>query len=204
MLMRFAESEITRTLDALAKEKGDLIMRVRTLAFLTDTSGTTDVLGGRARTSNDFIPELDFTYFFTKNIAAELILGITKHTVEVLGSTSGDLDLGTVRIIPPVLTLQYHFLPDGDFSPYLGAGINYVIMIDERKGRSVTSLDLSNEFGYAFQAGIDYRLNDKWSLNLDIKKIFVKTDIHVNFATIKANNTELNPLIIGLGVGYKF
>ena len=65
---------LTVPLAAAAKEAGDLVVRVRGVAFLTDTSGTTDVLGGSARTSDAYIPELDFTYFITKNIALELIL----------------------------------------------------------------------------------------------------------------------------------
>ena len=191
-------------LAAVAKEAGDLLVRVRSVAFMTDTSGTTDVLGGSARTSDDFIPELDFTYFLTKNIALELILATTVHTVEVKGSTSGDLDLGTVRFIPPVLTLQYHFLPDERFSPYVGAGINYLIVADHKTGRSANDVSYSNEFGYAFQVGVDYRINDRWSVNADIKKVFVETDIHVNNGTIRANGTELDPWVIGLGIGYKF
>ena len=86
--------------DGFAKAKGDWIAWLRGIAVLTDTGGTTDALGGDARTSDDFIPELDFSYFFTDNIAAELILGTSKHNVEVKRSTSGDLDLGTVRTLP--------------------------------------------------------------------------------------------------------
>ncbi len=195
---------LTVPLAAAAKEAGDLVVRVRGVAFLTDTSGTTDVLGGSARTSDAYIPELDFTYFITKNIALELILATTQHTVEVKSSTSGDLDLGTVRFIPPVLTLQYHFMPDQKISPYVGAGLNYLIVADHKTGRSVNDVSYSNEFGYAFQIGVDYRIDDVWSLNADLKKVFVSTDIHVNNGTIRANDTDLDPWIFGIGVGYKF
>ncbi len=192
------------TQDALAKDQGDLLVRMRGIGFLTDTSGTTDTLGGSARTSDAYVPELDFTYFFTKNIAAELILGTTNHSVEVKGSSSGDLDLGTVWALPPVLTLQYHFMPDGDFSPYIGAGVNYTIMYNVKTGRSVSDVDYSDEFGYAFQAGIDYKLNDRWSINFDLKKVFVDTDIKVNGGAINAKGTDLDPWVVGLGVGYRF
>jgi outer membrane protein len=189
---------------AAAKDAGDFVVRLRGIGFLTDTSGTTDVLGGSARTSDAYVPELDFTYFITKNIAAELILATTEHTVEIKGSTSGDLDLGTVRLIPPVLTLQYHFFADGNFSPYIGAGVSYVIVHSQNTGRSVTDVEYSNEFGYAFQIGLDYRINDTWSLNADVKKVFVDTDIHVNEESIRADDTDLDPWVIGFGFGYKF
>jgi len=190
--------------DSQAKEKGDWVARLRGLAFVTDTDGTTDTLGGAARTSDDFIPELDFSYFFTDNIAVELILATTKHSVEVKNSTAGDLDLGTVRALPPVLTLQYHFRPKEAFSPYLGAGVNYTIMYDTERGRSVNSVDYSNEFGWALQAGMDYQFAENWMLNVDLKKVFVSTDITVNGGAINANDTDLDPWIVGIGVGYKF
>lgn len=86
---------------ALAKDAGDIRVRLRGIGFLTDTDGTTDALGGSARTSDDHVPELDVTYFFTKNIAAELIAATTKHRVYVDNSTGGNLDLGSVRALPP-------------------------------------------------------------------------------------------------------
>ncbi len=190
--------------DSQAKEKGDWVARLRGLAFVTDTDGTTDTLGGAARTSDDFIPELDFSYFFTDNIAVELILATTKHSVEVKNSTAGDLDLGTVRALPPVLTLQYHFRPKEAFSPYLGAGVNYTIMYDTERGRSVNSVDYSNEFGWALQAGMDYQFAENWMLNVDLKKVFVSTDITVNGGAINANDTVLGPWIVGIGVGNRF
>ena len=187
-----------------AKSKGDLMVRLRGVSFMSDTDGTTDTLGGSARTSDDVIPELDFTYFFTDNIAAELILATTKHSVEVKNSTSGDLDLGTVRLLPPVIILQYHFAPKQACSPYIGAGINYTITFDVERGRSVNSVDYSNEFGFAFQAGFDYQIADRWVLNFDVKKVFVDTDIIVNGGAINAKGTDLDPLVIGFGVGYTF
>jgi len=109
-----------------------------------------------------------------------------------------------VRTLPPVLTLQYHFFPEKMFSPYVGAGVNYTITFDEKKGRSVDSVKYSNEFGYAVQVGMDFKINDRFSLNLDVKKVFVDTDIIVNGGAINAKGTDLNPLIVGLGVGITF
>lgn len=190
--------------EAIAKDAGDLRVRLRGIGFITDTDGTTDALGGDASTTNDYVPELDFTYFFTKNIAAELILATTKHGVDVKNSTAGDLNLGTVRALPPVLTLQYHFLPDEKFSPYIGAGINYTITYGASTGASVTDVKYSNEFGYAFQAGLDYEIDEKWSFNLDVKKVFVDTDIVANGGTVNAKNTALDPWVVGVGFGYTF
>ena len=155
------------------------------------------------------MPELDFTYFLTDNIAAELILATTIHQASVVGSTLGNVDLGTVRLLPPTLLLQYHFLPKGDISPYVGAGINYTIFYDKSGGAgnnavTVSSIDYSNGFGYAFQVGVDFKIDDKWHLNADMKKIFLKTDINLNRGAVKVNDADVDPWIIGVGVGYTF
>lgn len=65
---------------------------------------------------NNIIPELDVSYYITKNIAAELILALgTKHDVIIKGdalSTVGNQNLGSINALPPTLTLQWHFNPD--------------------------------------------------------------------------------------------
>jgi outer membrane protein len=163
-----------------------------------------DFTGGDVDISTAFVPELDFTYFFTKNIAAELILGTAKHNVDLEPAVGDDVDLGHVWLLPPTLNLQYHFYA-GDFKPYVGAGINYTFFYGVDEG-DVLDMDYDNSFGFSFQAGIDYNLNDKWFLNFDIKKILLKTDVDVKVAadTTVPVEVDIDPLIIGLGVGMKF
>ncbi|MFQ3239758.1 MAG: outer membrane protein [Olleya marilimosa] len=147
--------------------------------------------------STTVIPEVDFTYFFTKHWAAELILATTKHEVEVEG-----LDLGHVWLLPPTLNVQYHFY-SGDFKPYVGAGVNYTIFYGEDAG-DVVGMDYENSVGFSFQAGIDYNLNDKWFLNLDVKQLLLSTDVTVNAGeAVIPVEVDINPLIIGLGIGVK-
>ncbi|MFT7050543.1 MAG: outer membrane protein [Psychroserpens sp.] len=42
-----------------------------------------DIDGANVDISTTFVPEVDFTYFFNKNLAAELILATTKHEVQI-------------------------------------------------------------------------------------------------------------------------
>lgn len=95
-------------------------------------------------------------------------------------------------------------MPDEKISSYIGAGINYTIAYGESTGASVTDVSYSDEFGYAFQAGVDYAIDDKWSLNLDVKKVFVDTDISANNGSVNAKDTALDPWVIGVGFGYTF
>jgi len=170
--------------------------------------GRTNIRGS-VSVSDEYIPELDITYFITKHIAAELVLAAGNHDVTVKESTLGDVDLGKVRLLPPVLALQYHFLPDGKFRPYIGAGINYTITFDEDEGSggggaAINNISYSNEFGYAFQIGMDIGIKDNWFVNVDLKKVFVQTDISVNDGAIISDDTDLDPWIFGIGFGYRF
>lgn len=182
-------------------------VRLRLISIVPNESADIEAIGGNVDISTAFVPELDFTYFFSKNWAAELILGTAKHNVEAVETAAGDIDLGHVWLLPPTLTLQYHFYA-GDFKPYLGAGVNYTIFYGVDEGPVADDVDYDSSFGFAFQGGIDYNLNDKWFLNLDAKYIFINTDAIVDAtsalgATVGAD-VDINPLVIGLGVGMKF
>ncbi|PKP72058.1 MAG: OmpW family protein [Alphaproteobacteria bacterium HGW-Alphaproteobacteria-5] len=183
------------------KSAGDFMIRARVLDVVPDESASTTI-GGDVNISNEVVPELDFTYFVTDNIALELIAGITKH--DVSHKPTG-IDLGEVSLLPPTLTLQYHFMPKERFSPYIGAGLNYTFFYNEdpAAGSAVTSIDYEDNFGYALQAGIDYAVADNWYLNLDVKKIFLSTDVSMNGGTIRAD-VDIDPWIFGAGVGYRF
>ncbi|QKX06708.1 OmpW family protein [Aquimarina sp. TRL1] len=182
-------------------------IRVRGVVVNPDESATIETIGGNVDISTSVIPEVDITYFFTKNIAAELILGTTKHNVEAISTAPGDIDLGHVWLLPPTLTLQYHFT-GLVVKPYVGAGVNYTIFYGVDEGDVANDVDYDNSFGFALQAGIDYDLTDKWFLNVDVKKIFLQTDVTVDAtsalgATVGAD-VDINPWLFGLGVGYKF
>ncbi|KAB1159501.1 OmpW family protein [Tenacibaculum aiptasiae] len=177
--------------------------RFRWVSVMPNESATIGTIGGDVEISNSFIPELDFTYFFTENIAAELILGTTKHNVNAVGTALGNVDLGHVWLLPPTLTVQYHFNLN-KFRPYVGAGGNYTIFYSANPG-AVVDVSYKNSFGYAFQAGFDYDLDDTWFLNVDAKYIGLSTDVTVNAgaATVPAD-VDINPLLIGFGIGIRF
>lgn len=184
---------------ALSKDR--FLLRGRVIGVLPDAGGHTTI-GGKPDADNAVVPEFDISYFFTKNIAAELILATSPHDLSLKTST-GTLDLGDTWVLPPTLTLQYHFTPDSKFSPYVGAGINYTLPYAEDNGRDTTALEADGSFGYALQAGADYWLNDNWGLNLDVKKIWVDVDASINNGAIKGN-VDLDPWVVGAGVSYRF
>lgn len=182
-------------------------VRLRGLVITPDEGATIEAIGGDVDISSAFVPELDFTYFFSENWAAELILATSNHDVKAIGTAVGDIDLGDVWLLPPTLTLQYHFT-GGALKPYLGAGVNYTIFYGIEEGPVADDIDYDSSIGLAFQGGLDFDLNNDWFLNVDIKKIFINTDATINAttalgATVGAD-VDINPLVIGFGIGRRF
>lgn len=184
----------------LAKERFQV--RVRALGVVPDEQSSVSAggtpLAGDIKVSNALVPEVDLTYFFTDHIGAELIAGTARHEMDFNGA-----NLGEAWILPPTLTVQYHFARDQAFSPYVGAGINYSLFYGESAGTGFNDLDVDNGVGPAVQAGFDYWLNDHWGLNLDVKKIWMNVDASLNNGAIKAD-VDLDPWLIGAGVSYRF
>lgn len=172
--------------------------------------------GAELKVDSNTILEFDISYYITKNIAAELILATgSKHDVSVSkepGNTLPNQLLGSVDVLPPTLTLQWHFNPDQMIDPYVGAGINYTAFLDKkldvRQGPLAGSdIKVENDsWGYALQAGLDINLKDGWLVNADVKYIDLDTDVKLKQASgwTKIDQLDINPWVFGLGIGKKF
>lgn len=188
---------------------GKWLVRVRALGILpdTDTKVTVDGVatpGNGLDIDDRVIPELDITYFLTKNIALELVLGISKHDVEGTGGLAG-VDVGDFLIIPPHLMLQYHFDLGNGYKPYVGAGLNYSIIFNEGNAAGFNGLKIDNGFGFALQAGIDVQVRENWYLNVDVKKTWLNVDAKTNLGTTPVTaDIDVDPWIVGVGLGYRF
>ena len=181
---------------------GDWMIRARAIGVLPQESSSLNI-GGTAKVDNSVVPELDFSYFFTKNIAAELILATTRHNVKVVGSSAGaNVDVGSAWLLPPTLTLQYHFDQFHGFKPYLGAGVNYTHFYNEKAG-ALDTVKYDDSFGVALQAGVDVHLQGNWYANLDVKKVFINTTAKFNGGAVRAD-VDIDPVIVGVGIGYRF
>src|SRR5450830_323100 len=176
--------------------------QVRVRADYLKPANKSDAVGGigasdRLQINDKTIPEVDISYFFTPNWAAELVLTYPQKQDVTLDGQK----IGTFKHLPPTLTLQYHFLPDALFSPYLGAGVNYTRISSVDLLNGAGSLDNSS-WGLALQAGVDYKLDKNWSLNLDVKKVQIRSDVYAGGEQI--SRVKIDPWLIGVGVGYRF
>ena len=172
-------------------------VRVRAIYVMPAETFDSRLDGSKFNVSDSIIPELDLEYFFMKNVSAELILGVTKHDIK--SDTDGKL-YGSTWLLPPTLTAKYHPLAGGSISPYVGFGVNYTIPF-ESKFNGVSDFTIANSFGWAAQAGVDLKIKDNLFFNLDYKYINADTKITVAGTKYKL---DLNPNLIGIGVGYRF
>ena len=169
------------------------MMRVRAIDIAEDVS-TSPTLAG-LDVSSEWVPEIDFTYFVSPNIGVELILATARHEV-----TLGGASLGKLNHLPPTLTLQYHFQPTPTIKPYVGAGVNYTRFynVDLAPGLSIDK----NSFGGALQAGVDIAVTKNGYINLDVKKIWINTDVKAG--GVKLTTLDIDPMVWGIGYGFRF
>lgn len=179
-------------------------IRLRALGVITSDKGYVNQIPGSGLGYSDSVtPELDISYYFSENIAAELILGTTRANIYGTDSIAGLGTLGRTWVLPPTVTLQYHFTNFGAFKPYVGAGLNYTMFYSQKGIGALTDIKVKNSFGFAAQAGFDYMLDDHWGLNLDVKKLYLRPEWSANGGTL-SGKAKLDPWLIGTGVTYRF
>ena len=195
-------------------EQGDWLVRLRGIV-VSPTEDSSAVLPAFADATvsvdEAFVPELDFTYFLTDNIGAELILATSPHDISGEGSLSALGEIADTMVLPPTLLLQYHFMPESSVRPYIGAGVNWTIFYSEDAKPALvdavgpTGVSLEDSVGWAVQAGVDFDINERFFLNLDVKYIDIDTTATLTSGTlVNTVDVDLNPIVAGVGVGIRF
>lgn len=192
--------------DFKPKTAGTWMVNVRATSVAPDESAPIETAAGAATglsaaVSDDTIPSLGISYFFTDKVAVEVILGTSKHEIDAVGGVS-PVRVHETWVLPPVVSVQYHPLPAARVSPYVGAGVNYMLFYSgsDKNGFNV---DLDDGFGYSLQAGVDIAVKGPWSVNIDAKKVYFDTEASINGGALKAD-VELDPWVVSVGLGRKF
>lgn len=205
-LALIASAGASHAADFKPKQKGTFILTARVTTVAPDESGDIKTAAGAdsgldVDVDNSTVPTLGFSYFFTDHIAVEGILGTSKHQIKAVGPGT-DVEVHNTWVLPPVVTLQYHFNPAGKASPYVGAGVNYMDWYGG-KDQNGFKVRLKSGAGTALQAGVDIALKGPWALNLDVKKVFYSTDAKINDGALVSKVT-LDPLVASAGIAYRF
>ena len=197
---------------ATAHEAGDWLVRVGgSLIDPASNNGRLDLTaldGGQQRIDVDDKWGVTFnvTYMYTPNVGVEVLAALPyKHDINV--ATLGRI--GSVKHLPPTLSLQYHFMPREIFQPYAGIGLNYTRFFSVRETGVLDELDVSldidsSSFGLAVQVGFDYMITDRWFLNADLRYIDINTKARIKEVPEIRGKVDIDPLVYGLHVGYRF
>lgn len=202
------------SLPAQAYEAGDWVVRGRIINVNPNddssnviVNGTIDT-GGAVSVDSDTVLEVDFTYMLHRNWGLELILATSEHNADGTGALAGQ-DILDSWVLPPTLTLQYHFMPNNNIRPYAGVGINYSHFYSEDgKGAfSAYDVDIDDSWGLAAQVGVDVDINKDWFVNFDVKYIDLDTTAKLTSPdglTVLKTDVDIDPWVFGIGIGTTF
>lgn len=186
---------------AHAAQAGDWELKLG-LHAVDPKSDNGTLAGGALKTKVDSSvrPSVSLEYRITPNLGVEVLGALPfEHEVRLNGGKAA-----SVKHLPPTLSLQWHFLPDGRIDPFVGLGANYTrfFSIDERGPLAGTRLQLEDSWGVAAHAGVAFALQERWSLTLDARWMRIRTDAKVDGA--KVGTVTVDPLVYGVAVGYRF
>ncbi|AZB56827.1 OmpW family protein [Cereibacter sphaeroides] len=179
-----------------AQSAGDMTFGIG-LGSVMPKSDNGTLAGLGAEVGNDVQPTITFEYFIRDNLGIEILAATPfKHDV----SLDGLGNIGSVKHLPPTVTLQYHFPTGGAFAPFVGAGVTYVTFFDEET--PLGDLELDDSWGLSVHAGFDYWLNDRNAIRADVRWMDIDSDAKLNGASI--GTAEIDPVVVGVSYIWKF
>ena len=185
----------------LRAQEGPWMVRLRAVSLnpANKSDAVTGIPADAIHVSSKVIPEIDFSYFFSPNLAAELVLTVPQeHDVTLAGTK-----IGTFKQLPPTLLGQWHFLPGQTVNPYVGLGLNLTLISDVKLANGALDLDKTS-VGLAAQAGVDFQVAKNSFINGDVKYVQIHSDVKVAATGAKVTSVKVDPMLYGVGIGYRF
>ncbi len=181
---------------ALAQSQGDWTVGVG-VANVNPKSSNGTLAGAAASIGDDTRPTLTFEYFVRDNIGIELLLATPfEHDVSLAGSGK----IGSVKQLPPTLSVNYHFPTKSAIKPFVGIGLNYTTFFEESS--PLGNLSLDDSFGVALNAGADYQISDNGALRLNVRWMQIRSDASLNGTGI--GEAKIDPVVVGLAYVHRF
>ena len=181
---------------ALAQSQGDWTFGLG-LGWVNPKSDNGVLAGGAASVDENTQLIITGEYFIRNDLGIELLLATPfEHDVTITGIGYA----GTVKHLPPTVSLNYHFPTRTAFKPYVGLGVNYTSFFDEVSPLGVLSLD--DSWGIAVQAGFDYLVSDRDALRLTARWIDIDSDVFLNGALI--GTADIDPVVLSVSYVRRF
>lgn len=177
---------------------GDELLKFGLANVDPDSSSRGVVADDAVSVEDDTAAYITYSYMYTDNIGVE-VLASTPFTHDI--TLAGVGKIAEAEHLPPTVSLQYHFQPGQSVRPYVGAGINWTVFLDEKATSTITSISLDDSVGLAVQVGVDIDINKEWYFNADLRKISIDTTATTNIGNI---DVDIDPTVLSLGVGFRF
>jgi len=181
---------------ATAMEQGDWLIRIGA-SNVDPKSNNHELVSVDSGTS----ATINFTYMMTASWAVEVLAAYPfEHDLYLVDGP----EVGSTKHLPPTVSLQYHFMPDSTFQPYIGAGVNYTTFFSEKLYGPLegNKLSLDDSWGLAAEIGADFMLGEAWFLNVSARFIDINTDAKVNGENF--GKVNIDPWVYGAHVGFRF
>ncbi|MEX1235125.1 MAG: OmpW family outer membrane protein [Roseovarius sp.] len=185
---------------ALAQSKGDMTVGIG-VHNVNPQGGASTTAAGQISVGDNTRPTLTFEYFIADKVGIEVLAAWPfEHDISLAGAGK----IGKTKHLPPVLSIQYHFVNQSNVTPFVGLGINYTTFFDDVGTGALAGaqLDLEDSWGLAAHAGVDFKVSERGSLRLDMRYIDIGTDVKVNGA--KIGKVDIDPFVIGAAYVHRF
>ena len=170
------------------------------------------IVRGDTSTSDAITAAVAIGYNMTPSWSLSLLIGIPPEfeaTGEGVLSPLGEL--GTLTFAPVAGFLNYHFLPDSKFQPFVGVGLVYNTVVGSSDA-SLVDFSGTNEWGTGVRGGFDYMFAEDRGVFFSIGRLFLGTDITGTVSpTVPVlggadafGDAELNPIVTQAGLTFRF
>ncbi len=168
-------------------------------------TGGAAVPGASVSVGNAVTVSVDIAYALAPSLSVTLYGGLpTRSVATATGSAAPLHNLVAVYSGPPMLTLDYHFLRLGPFSPALGFGVARLTSFDLRQS-ALCRCALADAWGAAVSLGVDYELDGLRTIHAYLRQARVSTTLGGHYAGIAGKaDLDLTPTILGIGYGFRF
>jgi outer membrane protein len=165
-------------------------------------------------------PYLAYLRRLSPNFAVELAFGVPPLTKTygkgpaMVGSVPyNGQEISSARWLAPSLLMDYVFFDDSyKLRPYLGVGLNYVVLYDRTStaaGNAVaggpTSISLSNSIGPAVNVGLTYQITRNWSVIASYSAARVESQLTAHTEGVdRTSNISFGPQTFVVAAGFSF
>ena len=172
---------------------------------LSEPTRNPEIDGARTQLDGDGAGTLSASYYINDNVAVEAWGAADKFSHRVRDGEGQKL--GSVDAQPYAVSGQYHFRQaDSTVRPFVGLGYyeqNFDGETAEPSGALAGQrIGVETAKGAMATAGVDVNINPTWFARADVRYLQGGSDVKLDGVT--AGEAELDPVILGVGVGARF